>query len=407
MVLLLYIIPILSNICYISVQNSLSPLLSYLVDNDTSGLINENNKNNWISLVYTSSIFTNIIAYIVHGIISDYFGYKPAYVFMFFMNIIGCILQVINTRSIYFIIIGQCIFGFATTSILSQAWLNLIEDDSNSTKMQLWFSNSYFIGNLLGMILTIVATEILFSKAWIVINCFSIFSSLILLLLLLCVYEPNRNREKKIKFKIGKSFRRENSIRNINTNKIEDNDNSFKVNKLFIYMIGDFFIGLSTSVYASYMSVFLFSSASFSVLYITVIYIVSDVLSFLFALSIVPLILKFNQKRILVSVWIISCIVYFIAGIFNNVYTLICCLIFIYILSQLPFIILRSKEQNMIPESKRASYMTLPVIIYSFGQITGTFASFPISEIYQPMLFYILGGFYFFLFILNLFYVKE
>lgn len=400
---LLYSIPILGTVLTSYTTTSSGTLLEYILSKDESDFIHDDaTKKLWLYLIYIAPFITTFLAFITHGTMADYFGYKPTFAFIFISGIIGSLIQLIYEKSIVGVFAGQLIIGFSYTSVASQVWFNSMKSDEKATNMQIIYNYAIYIGSITSSVLLLITTTYVIESSWIISNLFIILCSFMCLLLLLFIYEPNKHRKIKIHLSCVKKVRRKEtgiekqpSLREI---AYREKTDIFKIRYLTSCLCVEFILGMLDSVYTSYYLVQLQTKYKFSLFAVSLLSIIIDVSDILFWLIIGTRLCSLEYKKVSIISWLLMTILFITEGTLLSfdldfkikLYSFILCFSITRIISGLPFIMTRAKSQCLTPEKKRASYLSINMAFKSIGTIVSTFTNYYILP--EPFLFFYYGG---------------
>lgn len=384
--LLLYAIPAINIFTGMFYESATIPLLTSIVRNDKSGLVTDDNLSLWTTGFYASSVSTIIITVCLQGYLSDFYGYKFTYVLLNIMLMVGSQIQIIEYENIIYLLVGQLFIGFANVTIVSQAYIHSLTSDENSVRSQTFFQILILFGYLIGSVTGGLLDRFIPDHTWQIINSVSLLMSVVVLLIINFIYEPNNNRTNVIHFPCTKHLRLEST-------KVEkpptEREMSFRAGKeVFLIrnitscLISEFAQGMLFSVAFSVLSYILTEIYMLDVLTVSIVFVVISVLEFVFVTFVFERIQYRNiHLHSLVAIAILL-ICTCISLQFKNLEYLVACLLSVCIsLVNIPCILTRVIGITRSPESKRTRIMALMFIVKLFGTLSMTMISFELISI--------------------------
>lgn len=384
--IILYAVPAVNCFTGMMYEYALITLLTTIVKGDKSGRVTDDNVDWWTSLFFSSQIITIIFTAAMQGFIADFCGYKSTYLFLNAMMFLGSLIQVFGYSNIIYLLIGQLCIGLSNTIVVSQAYIHSLSDDTQSFKSQAMFTSFILAGGLTGSTISGVIDLYIPQRSWQIVNIISLTLSFFIIIMLLCIYEPNQHRTHKIHTPCLKALRLESSqvikTPSVREMSFRSGENTFRLRHITTCLMSEFTQGVGVSVIETLFSYILTEIYGSSVMHVSIVYTIFCLCEFVS----VTCCFKVESDE-LRKLWI-SCIV--VGQLF-----VLTCVLMVYRIEyavtvsmglvistiNIPFVLTRSVGVLRIPESRRSRIMAVFYITKMLGCLSMSIVSFPLASV--------------------------
>jgi MFS family permease len=356
--MMIYLVPILSNVFHVYTEAALAPLISTVLGNRQSDVI-----------MLTSILYgMSVVGYVVMSKVSRWIGLRNTMIVVMLLNILSSIVAIVGENEITTVIIGRAISGLAVTSLLAQTWMNYVGSDDKSLGIQALFNVTFYIGWILGTMVAGLASEYMKTYAWTFVNQLAAVFFSVTLIVCIFVHEPSPDH---CKWTCSHRWMSEHSkpvrVPSMREIGFRTGNETFHYHSILGLVYCEYVTGISEGVFYSVFSIYMGEYYHFSDLKVALVYVAIAVTAIAINIWLVP---RFESCRLAIYTIVVGygCLAVFCS---YDVSAFIILNLIVKGVEQVIFSVVRVKEQLRIPEVSRVTVMVFPMTIFLVGCVTG------------------------------------